>query len=80
MNVVAVELVIAGAWFTVRVKAWGAAGTWPFDAISHTENVPPAPAGVPVMKAVLLALVGFEVAVNAIPEGSAPTSEIVGAG
>jgi len=37
------ELVIAGAWLTVSVKAWAASGERPFVALMVNSWIPPVP-------------------------------------
>ena len=74
LNVVAVELVIAGAWFTVRVKACVASGDVPLAAESRRGNVPVL-VGVPEIVAVPL-----PPSTNVMPEGNAPLSEMTGVG
>ena len=66
-------LVMAGAWFTVRVKLCVALAPTPFCAVKVIKYVPPvAAAGVPLSAPVA--------AVNVTPEGKEPDSESVGAG
>ena len=71
VQVVWSALVIPGAWLTVRVKVWVAAGLTPFVAVIVNGYVPPVPAaGVPASVAVPSPL-----SVNVTPDGSAPVSD-----
>ena len=73
MTVSEPELVMAGAWSTVRVKLWVTVPE-PLVAVMVSGKVPVA-VGVPAKPAVPLAL-----ATNATPAGRAPVSVTVGAG
>jgi hypothetical protein len=69
-------LVITGAKFTVKVKAWFAAVPTPLLAVNVMEYVPPVPdAGVPLRVPVPLPLF-----LNVTPLGSAPVSVSDGVG
>ena len=71
VKVVPAGLVIPGAWLTVSVKAWVAAGLAPFVAVMVNRYGPPEPgAGVPASVAVPSPL-----SVNFTPVGSAPVSD-----
>jgi len=70
VKVVLVELVIAGAWFTVSVKLCVAFGSVPFAAVTVIGKVP-LTVGVPLSTPAVL---------NVTPAGSAPVSLNVGAG
>src|SRR4051812_40473871 len=73
VNVVALELVIAGGWLTVIVKGCTAFGLMPFCAVKETAYVPPDPeAGVPDRIPVAL--------LKLTPRGSVPLSLTAGAG
>ena len=66
-------LVIAGAWFTVKVNDCTAGAPLPLDALNVNGYVPPVPAAaVPARVAVPF---GFEV--NVTPAGNVPVSEMV---
>ena len=70
VNVVLLALVIAGAWFTVRVKLWLAGVPTPLLAVIVIGYLPPVPAaGVPLSVAV-----PFPLLTNVTPLGSAPVS------
>ena len=76
VNVVLLALVIAGTWFTVRVKLWLAAAPTPFLAVIVSEYVPAVPdAGAPFSVAV-----PFPLSTNVTPLGSAPVSVRDGVG
>src|SRR5258708_36805064 len=44
LNVVLLALVMAGAWFTVRVKFWGPFGSIPLLGVRSVGEAPPVPA------------------------------------
>ena len=69
VNVVALAEVMAGAWSTVRVKDWEAAGLTPLEALKVIGNDP-----------VWVGVPDSEPWVNDTPPGSAPDSLIVGVG
>jgi hypothetical protein len=72
VNVVVFELVMAGAWFTVRVKFWVAFEPMPLVAVIVIGYEPPvAAAGVPLSTPAELSVT---------PLGNAPVSVKVGAG
>ena len=76
VNVVLLGLVIAGVWFTVRVKLWLAGVPTPLLAVIVREYVPALPdAGVPLSVAV-----PFPLFTNVTPLGSAPVSVSDGVG
>jgi len=77
VKVVPAELVIPGAWLTVRVKVWVASGLTPFVAVIVNGYVPPvSTAGVPESVAVPPPL-----SVNVTPDGRvAPPSDNVALG
>src|SRR5262249_39023773 len=73
VNVVLLAEVMAGAWFTVRVKFCTAFGGTPFDAVNGIGYVPPVrAAGVPDST--------FVDVLNVTPAGRVPASVIVGVG
>jgi len=73
VNVMLLALVMAGAWFTVSVKACVAFGATPFAAVKVMGYVPPVfAAGVPLSTPVET--------LNVTPLGSVPLSLRVGAG
>src|SRR5215472_873275 len=76
VNVVLLGLVIAGVWFTVRVKLWLAGVPTPLLAVIVREYVPALPdAGVPLSVAV-----PFPLFTNVTPLGSVPVSVSDGVG
>jgi hypothetical protein len=75
-NVVLVALVIAGAWFTVRVKLWWAGAPTPLLAVIVRGYVP----AVPDAAAPFSVAVPFPLSTNVTPLGSAPVSVSDGVG
>src|SRR5439155_20112397 len=76
VNVVLLALVIAGAWFTLRVKLWLAGLPMPLLAVIVREYVPPFPgATVPLSVAV-----PFPLSTNVTPLGSTPVAVSDGVG